>query len=167
MGGRYWAMMVKRFVAGLIVVYVISVVFSWATKSDYSDDNPLAVGLIGLLIYFIVSILMSIIRALGGVVYLWLDKGRDLQELVLGDLRAMHLPPPRMYHDKTIHYLSEIAADQTESPEDRVRAATLIATVKTVMNHSGLFGSLAWERAANDAVLRYSQEAASQRERAN
>lgn len=163
MGSRNWAIIIKRWIAGLVVVYAISVIISWSNKSEYSDDNPLMIGLFGVAIYFVVSFIMSIIHGLSGLLYLWLDKGRDLQELVLADLRAARLPAPREHHMKTISYLSELAADQDETPEDRVKAAALSATVATVIQVSGLFGGLAWQRAADEAVLRYSLEAPSRR----
>lgn len=161
MGSRNWAIIIKRMIAGFVVAYALSVAFSWATKSEYSDDNPLAVGLIGVVIYLAVSFAMSIIHGLSGLLYLWLDKGRDLQELVLSDLRSARLPAPREHHMKTTSYLAELAADQDEDAEDRVKAAALAATIATVIKSSGLFAGLAWQRAADEAVLRYSQEAPS------
>ena len=163
MGSRNWAIIIKRMIAGLVVVYAIGVIFSWINESEYSDDNPFMVGFIGVAIYFVVSFIMSIINGLTGLLYLWLDKGRDLQDLVLSDLRAARLPAPREHHMKTISYLAELAADKDESPEDRVKAAALSATVATVIKVSGLFGGLAWQRAADEAVMRYSQEAPSRR----
>lgn len=159
MGSQNWAILIKRMIAGFVVAYAVSVIFTWATKSEYSDDNPFMIGLIGVVIYLIVSFVMSVIHGLSGLLYIWLDKGRDLQELVLNDLRAARLPAPREHHMKTISYLAELAADQDESPEDRVKAAALSATVSTAINYSGLFAGLAWQRAADEAVLRYSQEA--------
>lgn len=159
MSSRNWAIIIKRTVAGLAVVYAISVAFSWATKSEYSDDNPLEMGFIGLLIYLAVSFAISILHGLSGFLYLWLDKGRDLQELVLSDLRSARLPAPREHHMKTTSYLAELAADADEDAEDRVKAAALSATITTTIKQSGFFAGLAWQAAADEAVLRYTKEA--------
>lgn len=161
MGSRNWAILIKRMAAAIVVAYTFSVIFSWSTAADNSGTNPFLIGLIGIAIYLFVSFVMVLINGLGGLLYLWLDKGRDLQELVLADLRAARLPPPRAHQMKTIFYLADIAADPDEAPEDRVKAAAISATISTIRNQSGLFGGLAWQRAADDAVLRYAQEAPS------
>lgn len=158
MQSRTWALYLKRFAAALFVAYVLSVAFVYAT-SDSEYSRPWRDGLFGVLIFFVASVLMEIVNGLAGLLYLWFDKGRDFEELILSDLRLSRLPPPAEHQPRTMQYLAELASDHTALPQDRVNAAAFAASVATAGRNIGLFASMAWTEAADRAVLRYAKEA--------
>lgn len=158
MQSRTWALYLKRFAAALFVVYLLSVALVYAT-SDGEYNRPWRDGLFGVLIFFIASVLMEIVNGLASLLYLWFDKGRDFEELILADLRSSRLPPPTEYQPRTMQYLAELASDPAATPQDRVNAAAFAASVATAGRNIGLFAGMAWTEAADRAVLRYANEA--------
>lgn len=163
MQSRTWALMFKRFAAGLIVSYLLSVAFVFMT-SDSEYSRPWRDGLIGVLVFFVASIAIQVVGGIADLLYIWFDKGKDFEEVILGDLRSSRLPPPTEHQPNTIQYLHELASDPAAPPQDRVKAATLAATVATARGNLGMFVGMAWSEAADRAVLRYASEAPRKRQ---
>lgn len=158
MQNRIWLIYIKKLLASSIAAYVVSVAFIYMTQ-DVEIGEAVRDGMMGFVIYIAASISVSIIGTLGGILYLWADKGSDFEELVLADLRAKRVPPPDDYHPRTAQYLTEVALDAGVKPIDRVNAAALGATIATAQNYLGFFAGIVFASAADRAVLRYSNEA--------
>lgn len=116
-------------------------------------------GVWAILLYFAVSIVFGLVNGLSGLAYLWLFGGSDMKELALADLRNSRLPAPRPNQAKRFDYLLELAADESEDADKRVRAGALYAGYQVAMQRSGLLGGLALAKALDEATLRYAAEA--------
>ena len=158
---KVWTILIKRNLAALVVVYVVAALMLWPMSDSESGQRPLRDALWAVPLYLVFSLIFATVNALAGLVYLWFDGGRDLEEIFLGDLRALKLAAPLPSHPKTAEYLTLMVDDPDEDVQDRIRAAMLAASLRTTVSYSGLFGGLAWQRAADNAVLRYAQEAPS------
>jgi hypothetical protein len=160
-GKRYWAIAIKQLLISLIVVFLIGALYDYSTNdSDYR--SPLMAGLVGIAIYIFLSVCLSILNAMSGAFYLWIFAGNDMVSSILDDLRASRIPPPRPDQPKNFDYLEMLANDESESANDRVRAAVLLGGYNAAMVR-GLFRSLAMRKALDEGVLRYSQEAPQRR----
>ncbi|MCG6119770.1 MAG: hypothetical protein MEP44_03905 [Blastomonas sp.] len=157
-GKRVWAIYLKRLAFDLALVFFAGIVWEWAFFEPYQRNGLLA-GAIAILIYFAVSMSLGFVKGLSGLVYLWLFGGSDLKELVLADLRNARLPAPRKNQPKRFDYLLELADDETEEANVRVRAGSLYAAYNVAVQRAGLLGGLAMTKALDDATLRYSAEA--------
>jgi len=158
MKNRIWLIYIKRLLASSIAAYLVSVAFIYLT-GDVEFSEAIRDGIMGFALYFAASIAVSVVNGLGGILYLWADKGSDFEDSVLADLRAKRVPPPDDYHPRTVQYLTEVAVDSGFTPTDRVNAAALAATFSTAQNYLGFFAGIVFASAADRAVLRYSREA--------
>lgn len=149
----------KRAAANSAAAYLAAVAFTFATRNSYDTDSPWETGLWGIPIYWAVAIALAVVNGLGGILYLWLAKGDDLEELVLTDLRNFKLPPSRRYETKNQMYLSNLVEDPDAACDNRIKAAMLSTQLSMIAKHAGFFGGIAWTVAADKAVLRYAQEA--------
>lgn len=163
MHNRMWALIFKRFAAALIVSYLLSVAFVYLT-SDSEYSRPWRDGLIGVLLFVVASTVIQVVGGVADLLYVWFDKGKDFEEVILDDLRSSRLLPPAEHQPNTIQYLDELASDPAALPQDRVKAAAFAATVASARQKLGLFVGMAWAEAADRAVLRYSSEAPRKRQ---
>lgn len=157
-GKRYWAVHLKRFLFGIGFVFALGLLWEWATLEPY-ERNGLSAGFWAVVIYFAVSIVMGVINSASGFAYLWFIGGNDMKDLVLTDLRNSGVPAPRPGQQKRFDYLADLADDESEDANVRVKAGALYAGYQIAVQRSGLLGGLALAKAMDEATLRYSAEA--------
>lgn len=162
-GRLFWIMMAKRTACNIAVAFAFGVAFHWLTKSDYDSTTNIQAGLMGILIYVIASTGLGMLNFVCGIILLFIDRGRSFRTLVLDILRAEKLPAPREYQSKTFSYLIEIADDESENPNVRVKCACNYTALKAVIDRSGFWATVAMMQAADDAVLRYAEESPARR----
>ena len=156
MAKRYWALVIKRLLLSLAVVFCIGIATSFIW--DKGDLNPLISGIIAIAIYLLLSGAMLIVGAITNLIYLWLFADKDLSAAVVEELRAVAIPAPNEYDFKNFSYLETLASDESARASDRVNAAMLLGAYTNAMSR-GVFMSLALRKAIDDGILRYSQEA--------
>ena len=158
MANRFWASIIKRMLACWLVAFLAGFVFQWIF-TDESRDSRLQAGLISVALYIGASFIIGIVNSCGTLLYQSAFMGKDMQEGILADLRAMRAPAPMEWHRKTADYLSEYADDTDLDTEARVRAALIFGVYDTAKKKSGFWGGLLYDEAFNAAVLRYAEEA--------
>jgi hypothetical protein len=156
-GQRYWAIAIKRTVLALIIVALAGVGFDYLTNSP-EDRSPLTAAAVALGIYLVVNLILGVLNALSGALYLWLFADADLTGAMLDQLRMAKLPPPERYQPKTNEYLAMLVDDGRADPNDRVKAAIIFSEFNAA-KRSSIFRGLALMKAMDTAVLRYAQEA--------
>ncbi len=105
------------------------------------------------------QIALGVIAGLGGLLYLGIAKGADMEMIALTDLRSAAIPPPGPYQSKRWDYLLDLADDESADTRHRIRAAALTSTYAVIFHRAGFFGRIAWTEAADKAVVRYAEEA--------
>lgn len=156
-GKRYWAVMIKQSLAGIIVAFFFGVIFDVFTNYPGSR-SPLTAGLVACVVYWFASLTIALMGALSNALYLWLLSGDDMVDGILEEMRSLKLPPPRSGQSKNYDYLSQLAFDDEAEVIDRVRAASFTGAYNVLMS-KGIFRTLAIRKALDAAVMRYSQEA--------
>jgi hypothetical protein len=154
---RLWAIWIKRLLLSLVVVAVAGIVYDRATAHSW-DRSPGTAALVAVGLYLAAGAVLGVMHLVAGGLYLAVFADKDITEAVLDDLRRVELPAPSRHEPKTYDYLASLADDEEAAPNDRVRAAVLVGSYSTAMQH-GIFRSLALRRAIDAAVLRYAQEA--------
>ncbi len=161
MDKRVWAVYIKQGLIGLAVIFGAGVAWDRYFNAPYARIGPWA-GLIAVAVFYGAAFAITIINAVASGIYLWMFSGKDYQNLILGDLRNVDLPPPDEYAPKNFEYLAYVAEDRDANPEDRVKAATLLGVYKTLMGQ-GIFKGLALHQGFDEAMLRYAAEAPKRR----
>lgn len=155
MGKRYWAVWAKQTFVILAIVFALGYL---TNRLSNPDSEAWIGGAIFVGLYFVATLALSFLHFVSHGLYLWLLSGDDQVDGILDDLRRAKLPCPQRHHPKTYDYLIGLVDDETAKPIDRVRAALLVGSYNVVMT-KGIFRSLAFRKAADAAVLRYSMEA--------
>lgn len=158
MGKRFWIVQIKRLILGLASAFAIGLLFDQFFNDDYLRSGIWA-GVAGVGLYLLASVGLSVVNLVSGLVYNLLWRGNDMQEAVLQDLRNANLPAPEEWHAKRMDYLEHLIADPAYPAEIRIKAASIYAAYSVAYQRAGFFGGVALAQAANDAVLRYAQEA--------
>lgn len=162
---RFWAILIKKTLLTFVVLFVLGFLFDrFTNEPEYR--SPFLAGAVVIACYIVISVSWQIFHALVDWLYLSLFAGDDLSSTVLDDLRRMKIPPPSIYESKNHRYLAELADSPFADANDRVAAAVLHGGYKSEMAR-GLFRSLMLQKAIDDAVLRYSQEAPQRSEQPN
>lgn len=156
---RYWYAVMKITACTAAVAYLSGVAFNYYSRSPYSEFHPWRDAWIGVVAYFVVAALLSIVNFFGGLLYLMTDKGSDLEEDFLAQLRLSRLPPPNEWQPSNADYLERMADDTEEKPENRVKAAVIFGMKTATQQHLGFIKGIAYAAAADRAVLRYAAEA--------
>lgn len=159
MSKRYWLSFLKMTLATSVVAYLLGVGFNYFSGPGYGEFHPWREAWIAVVVYYVCAIGIGIVNALGVIVYLVLDKGSDIENLIVEDLRKSEIPAPKQWQPSRLDYLCMMADDEEEIPANRVKAAALYAMYTQVMKTAGFFKSIAFASAADRAVLRYSAEA--------
>jgi hypothetical protein len=157
MGKRYWAVLIKQFLLSAVVVFGAGALYDYLMTDEFSR-SPFTAGLVALAIYVVASVILMLLHAISGALYLWLFAGSDMVDGMVEEMHAAKLPPPRRGDLKNFDYLLEFANDEDAPATDRVRAASFYSTYNALMMR-GIFRALAVRRALDKAILRYSQEA--------
>lgn len=157
MGQRFWAIAIKRTALALVIVALAGVAFDYVTNGP-QDRSPLTAALVALAIYLVANLLLALLNAISGALYLWLFADADLSGAMLDQLRAAKLPPPDRYQPRTHEYLAIMADDEQAEPNDRVKAAIVLTNFNAAKRNS-IFRGLALTKGMDNAVLRYAQEA--------
>lgn len=157
-GKIYWAVMIKRLVIGLVLVFAAGIAWELAFLEPY-QRNGLTAGVVAIAIYLAASIGVGIVNGITGIAYFLTFGGDDMKESVLADLRKSRLPGPRSYQAKRFDYLAELADDEDEDPTVRVRAGAIYASYQVALQRAGFWGGIALAKALDEAALRYSAEA--------
>ena len=156
-GKRFWAVMIKQSLAGIIVVFLIGVLIDYLNSAPDSR-SPLTAGALACGLYLVASLAFTLIGALSKTIYLWLLSGDDMVDGILDEMRGLKLPPPRRDQYKDYDYLNQLVNDDEADAIDRVRAASFTGAYNVLMAQ-GIFRSLSLRKALDAAVLRYAQEA--------
>jgi hypothetical protein len=158
MAQRFWAVQIKRSLLALTVAFAAGLLFDRFFYESSERSGWLA-GVVAVGLYLVAGLALGLINLATGLIYNSVWRGSDMKEAVLDDLRAAKLPPPDEWHPKRIDYLDNIADDERYPCDVRIRAAAVLASYRIVSHRSGFFNGLAFTQAADDAVLRYAQEA--------
>ena len=156
-GKRFWVVMIKQSLAGIIVVFLIGVLIDHLNSASDSR-SPFTAGAIACTLYFLASLALALIGALSKAVYLWLLSGDDMVDSILEEMRGLKLPPPGSDQFKDYDYLGQLVNDDGADATDRIRAATFTGAYNVLMMQ-GLFRALSLRKALDSAVLRYSKQA--------
>jgi hypothetical protein len=156
MGRLIAAVTIKRVLLSWIAAYLVS----YGLLRLFADSNEShAINAIwGVAAFVFVGLVVALINVFGWWLYLWIAQGEDFDQILLHDLRSKRLIPPRRGDPRTFDYLAKLADDPTADPNERVKAATIFGGYSALVSKAGLFGGLAWRKAMDRAVLRYSQE---------
>lgn len=157
MAKRFWAIMIKRALLSIVVIFFAGIALD-LLLNDRGERNLITSGLITIGLYLGAVLIVEILNLVSGTIYLWLFAERDFTAAVLDDLREAKLPAPRNCDPKNYSYLAALTDDESAPTPDRIRAAFLYGAYKNAMT-SGLFRGLALHKAIDEAMLRYSQEA--------
>ena len=158
MGKRFWATQIKRTALSLIAAFALGVLFDYLAYEEF-ERSGLVAGLVAVALYLLAGLGIGVVNLISGLIYVWLWGGKDMKEAILHDLRSAKLPPPDEYHAKRFDYVAEVADDDEYPPETRVKAAGLYAAYHLASQRAGFFNGVALAQAADEAVLRYAQEA--------
>ena len=82
-GKRFWAVMIKQSLAGIIVVFLIGVLIDYLNSAPDSR-SPLTAGALACSLYLVASLAFTLIGALSKTIYLWLLSGDDMVDGILG-----------------------------------------------------------------------------------
>ena len=156
-GKRFWAVMIKQSLAGIIVVFLIGVLIDYF-NSPPDSRSPFTAGALACALYLVASFALALVGTLSKVVYLWLLSGDDMVDGIMDEMRGLNLPPPRSDQHKDYDYLNQLVNDDQADATDRVRAAAFTGAYNVLMGQ-GLFRALSLRKALDSAVLRYFQEA--------
>lgn len=157
MGKRIWLIWVKTGLLSLAVAFCAGVLYDRVfTSAD--ERNGMTAGFIAVALYLVASLLIGLIGFVTSLLYMKFFAVGDLSGAALDELRVLKMPPPRSYHSKNFDYLTALADDSRERPDDRVMAALFAGIYKGTMG-SGIIRSLTIRKALDEAILRYSQEA--------
>jgi hypothetical protein len=121
-GKRFWAVMIKQAIAGVIVVFLIGVLVDYLNSAPDSR-SPFWAGIVACAIYLLASLVFTLLRVISKIIYLWLLSGDDMVDGILDEMRALKLPPPRSDQYKDYDYLNQLVNDDDANANDRVRAA--------------------------------------------
>lgn len=163
MGRRFWLSRLKQILAACAAAYLLTVAYQHWDRPEYGEFHPWRDAWIGVALYLGASLALGLVNAAGGIIYLTLDKGTDFEEFVLDDLRRAKLPPPKGWQSTRLEYVAQVADDEHEEVRIRVRAAAVHGAMSTASKSLGFFRGLAFEGAADRAVLRYAAEAPKER----
>lgn len=156
-GKRFWSIILKRNALTFGILFVLGVLIDLYFFDPYERSHGWA-GLVAIVIYVIAIAGIGLINILSGVAYAWLFQDKDLEDLVLNDIRNANLPGPDEYQQKRFDYLVELADDEDLPADVRIRAAALHASYQVAIQRAGMFNGLALARALDSAALRFSQE---------
>jgi hypothetical protein len=156
-GKRFWAVLIKQSLAGLIVVFLIGILFDYLSNEP-DGRSPLTAGAVACALYIVASLIIGLIGTLSKALYLWLFTGDDMVDTILDEMRGLQLPPPRSDQHKNYDYLNQLVNDDEARTIDRVRAASFTGAYNVLMGQ-GLFRALSLRKALDAAALRYYQEA--------
>ena len=164
MGKRFWIISLKR--TGLALAICFFVGFFCDKLFNESNPSPFRSGLIVIALYMAASTLVMLVNLLSGLAYSSFFQNRILQDAFLDDLRNAKIPYPRSHDPKRFEYISDIADDEEEEPNLRVRCAAFYTANETSINGSGFFNSISVRKAIDLAIIRYAQEAPLHKKRA-
>jgi hypothetical protein len=154
---RFWAMTIKKTLLSLLIVFLAGVAFDYfSNEPDYR--SPWTTGVVSIVLYFVATLIILLLNLVTNLLYMWLFLDKELSAAIVEDLHNAKILPPRSQDSKNRHYLAELADDEEAPVPDRVRAAVLHGSYANAMS-SGLFRAVSLQRAIDNAVLRYYQEA--------
>lgn len=155
---HYWAVVIKQTALSMCIAFFLGLLFDHFI-SEPDRRSPIMAGSVGVALYFLASLCLSILHGITGAFYVWLFSKNDVSDAVLHDLRSQKILAPTKQDRKTIDYLSDLAADESAPVYQRVKAATLAGAYSIGLNRGGIFRNMAMRRAADAAMLQYYQEA--------
>ena len=155
---RFWVTITKRTILSLLVAFALGLLFDRFVFEEYQRSGW-AAGLVAIGLYVAAGLAIGLVNFVSGILLAAVWGAKEMRDAVLHDLRAAKLPPPDEYHAKRFDYLDWIASDEEYPADVRVRAAALYAAYTVAYQRAGFFNAVALAQAADDAVLRYAQEA--------
>lgn len=148
----------RKFGAGMIVDFVLVMLFLNITKSDYS--GPLDIGdyLLGIGLLWAVQLALWLKGLVAAWLALMLEHGAMTTQF-LEVLRTTKIPPPKQFNcPARFDYLIQLADIEDADPSDRVKAAGVYCSWQGIMKLRGVAATIVINRAWDEAIDRYNRE---------